>query len=171
MEQWTILDENRNDTGKKITRGKEKLLPGEFHLVVHIWIYNDKNEFLIQKRSKEKDFMPGEWAATIGSAMSGENSRLAACRELYEELGIHISSHKLNCLFTDKRKNSIVDIWALHLNIDIKNIKMQKGEVSEVRWVSESELRLMIENGQFHNYGDEYFDKIIDKIIRSEVVG
>ena len=58
MELWDIYDRNRNKTGKIIKRG-ERMLEGEFHLIVHIWIKNSNNEFLIQQRSekvKKRDF-------------------------------------------------------------------------------------------------------------------
>ena len=44
-EIWDIYDENRNLTGKTIKRAEyiNKIKENEYHLVVHIWIKNDKN--------------------------------------------------------------------------------------------------------------------------------
>ncbi len=39
MEEWDLLNENRELTGKTHIRG-EKLAPGELHLVVHVCIFN-----------------------------------------------------------------------------------------------------------------------------------
>lgn len=160
MEAWDILDKTGEPTGKIIRRGKDRLSKGEFHLVVHIWILNKKGEYLIQRRSETKNFMPGEWAATGGAAISGELSRLAACRELYEELSIHVSSHKLVLIDRLVRKNSIADLWGIVCDIDINNLTLQKDEVAEVKWVSRKTLKQMIEKGQFHNYGTEYFNSL-----------
>ncbi len=87
MELWDILDEDGNATGRTIMRGNE-LKEDEYHLVVHIWIINNKGEILIQKRSEHLEFAPGVWATTGGSAIKGEDSITAACRETKEELGI-----------------------------------------------------------------------------------
>ena len=39
----------------------------------------------------ERKLMPGEWAATGGSAVSGEDSLAAALRELNEEIGFEFN--------------------------------------------------------------------------------
>ena len=72
MEFWDIVDKDGNPTGKKIKRGKITLRRGEYHPVVHIWIFYN-NKFLIQKRSSDKQPMAGEWAATSGAVISGES--------------------------------------------------------------------------------------------------
>lgn len=53
MEEWDLLNENRELTGKTHIRG-EKLAPGELHLVIHVCIFNEKGQLLIQKRQKIK---------------------------------------------------------------------------------------------------------------------
>ena len=57
MEKWDLYDENGNKIGKTINRG-EKMESNEYHISVHIWIINKKNEFLIQKRSANKKKFP-----------------------------------------------------------------------------------------------------------------
>ena len=86
-EKWDIIDEKGNPTGKVTLRGRAILRSGEYHLVVHIWIVSDDGKILLQKRSESKKLMPGEWAATGGAAVSGEDSFTAASRELSEEIG------------------------------------------------------------------------------------
>lgn len=53
-EIWDIIDQNGNKTGKTTVRGRFNLNPGEYHLVVHIWIISSDGKILIQKRSKQK---------------------------------------------------------------------------------------------------------------------
>ena len=108
--------------------------------------------------------MPGEWAATGGAAVSGENSFTAANRELYEELGIKSNEDTLKKLVRIKRKNSLVDIWAIRVSPETEQIRLQQSEVAEVKWVSRSQLEQMIENGEFHNYGKPYFQRVFDEI-------
>ena len=160
MELWDILDKDGNRTGKTIVRGKKGLKKGEYHLVVHIWIFNQNGDILIQRRSDTRPLMPGEWAATGGSAFSNESSRHAASRELQEELGIKLNRHNLKLIKRMLRRFSITDIWAARVNVDISELTLQKDEVAEAKWVTKEQLNQMVQKGLFHNYGKEYFDLI-----------
>ena len=164
IEIWDVLDENGNPTGKTALRGQGILKSGEYHLVVHIWIVSSSGQFLIQRRADDKKLMPGEWAATGGAAVSGEDSFAAASRELFEELGIKSDRNSLKKLERIKRRNSLLDVCAIVCNISENKLVLQRSEVAQAKWVSERELRKMIENGNFHNYGKEYFDSIFEKI-------
>ncbi len=164
MEKWDILNADGIPIGKTTLRGRCNLRPGEFHLVVHIWVVSSRGEFLIQRRSDNKKLMPGEWAATGGAAISGEDSYTAANRELYEELGIPSNKQTLKKLARIKRRNSLLDIWFINTDITCDRLRLQKDEVAEACWVSRKEFKNMIENGEFHNYGKEYFDIVFEKI-------
>ncbi len=163
-EKWDILDENGLPTGKTTLRGRNFLKNGEYHLVVHIWIFSSDGKLLIQRRSDNKPLMPGEWAATGGAAISGESSYTAANRELFEELGICSNRKNLKKAFRIKRRNSLLDVWLIEANIPTNKLRLQKSEVSEAKWVTVDELKKMIEDGNFHNYGNEYFNKVFEKI-------
>lgn len=164
IEKWDVLDRHGKATGKTTLRGKNVLRRGEYHLVVHIWIISDKGDFLIQKRSNDKKLMPGEWAATGGAAISGENSFIAARRELFEELGIKTNNDSLIKLIRLKRRNSLLDVWVTTFNGDPDTLQLQTSEVAEVKWVKREALEKMIELGLFHDYGREYFDRVFEKI-------
>ena len=159
-EKWDIFDENGNLTGKTTVRGKNFLRNGEYHLVVHIWIVSRDGRFLIQRRSDEKKLMPGEWAAIGGSALSGETAVDAARRELAEEMGIEVSSEDLRPIKNMVRKSSILNVFLVCRTLPVSDLKLQKEEVSEAKWVHRNKLRQMIKNGEFHNYGNEYFEAV-----------
>jgi len=163
-EKWDILDESGQPTGKKVLRGQNLLKHGEYHLVVHIWIVSKDNNFLIQRRADNKKLMPGEWAATGGAAVAGEDSFTAANRELFEELGIKSNKNTLKKLFRIKRRNSLLDVWFIETDVKVNELKLQVSEVAEAKWISRNNLMKMIENGEFHNYGNEYFTNVFDKI-------
>ena len=164
MEKWDILNADGEFVGKTTLRGKCNLKNGEYHLVVHIWVVSSRGDFLIQKRSENKKLMPGEWAATGGAAISGEDSFTAANRELYEELGISSDEQTLKKLARIKRRNSLLDIWYINTDVECESLRLQEDEVADARWVSRAEFENMIENGDFHNYGKEYFQTVFDKI-------
>ncbi len=164
VEKWDILNSFGKPTGRVMIRGKKSLGSGEYHLVVHIWVISSDGKILIQRRSENKKLMPGEWAATGGAAISGETSFVAAKRELFEELGISANKETLFKLLRIKRKNSFLDVWITTVDTPADKLVLQKSEVDCVKWVKKSELEEMIANGDYHNYGDEYFDSIFEKL-------
>lgn len=87
MELLDIVNEQDEVIGKA-SRDEvyEKLLP---HRIVHVLIFNDKNEMALQLRSKTVSFCPSHWSTAVGGhVQSGENYEEAALREYEEELGI-----------------------------------------------------------------------------------
>ncbi|MBO5358629.1 MAG: NUDIX domain-containing protein [Clostridia bacterium] len=161
-EIWDIFNEKGVPTGKTAVRGRGFLKPGEYHLVVHIWIVSPDGRFLIQRRSEKKRLMPGEWAATGGAAISGESSFQAANRELFEELSIKSDEKTLKKIFRLKRRNSLLDVWLIKAEPTPESLTLQESEVAEVKWVTKTELQHMIKTGRFHNYGREYFQKLFE---------
>lgn len=168
MEKWDIMDESGRLTGKQTVRGAAVLGSGEYHLVVHIWIMSSDGRLLIQRRSKRKKFMPGEWAATGGAAVAGETSLSAARRELYEELGIRTAKSSFEFITRFKRKNSFVDLWAVKCDLPIKKLRLQRSEVAAAKWISVDELKQMLSAKKYHNYGEDYFSEVF-KFINKEM--
>ena len=163
-EKWDILNGDGAFTGRTTSRGNYVFKKGEYHLVVHIWILSSDGRFLIQRRSDNKKLMPGEWAATGGAAQSGEDSFTAASRELFEELGIKSDRQTLKFLSRMKRRNSFLDVWITVTDIPAEKLTLQSSEVSAAKWVDKKELTKMIEDGDYHNYGKEYFNAVFGKI-------
>jgi isopentenyldiphosphate isomerase len=165
MEIWDIIDERGTKTGRTIVRG-EQLQQGDYHLVVHIWIVNDKSELLIQKRAEHLKLLPGLWATTGGSAVRGEDSLTAAVREAKEELGVEVDTSKMTKISTIIRKDNIADVYLVRQNVSIDDVVIQQEEVSEVKWVEKEEIEEMVRNGVFHNYGEEYFNNLFQAIYK-----
>lgn len=170
MEKWEILNSNGKPVGKTVVRGRSVLANGEYHLVVHIWVVSDNGKYLIQKRSEKKRLMPGEWAATGGAAVAGEDSFTAASRELKEELGIESNRDTLKFLKRIKRRNAFVDVWVMRTNIPVYRLKLQKNEVSSAKWVSKETLIKMIKEGKFHDYGEYYWQVVLGERKEQEVI-
>ena len=164
FERWDVLDENGKFLGKTVMRNKAYFKPGEYHLVVHIWVVSSDGKVLLQRRSDTKKLMPGEWAATGGAAISGEDSFTAASRELYEELGIKSDETTLKKVLRLKRRNSLLDIWMIISDLPIESLELQKSEVAEAKWVSLEDFKKMVKENKFHNYGREYFERLFEKI-------
>ena len=90
MELWDLYTKEREKTGKTMMRG-EAVPDGYYRFVVHICIFNDNGEMLIQKRQPFKSGWSGLWDVSVGgSAIAGDTSSQAAARELREELGAEV---------------------------------------------------------------------------------
>ena len=148
MELWDLYDKNHNVTNFSIHRD-EPIPEGLYHLSVHMWIVNSKGEFLIQKRSANKKKFPNMWSMTGGAVLKGENSEQGAIREAAEELGIALDMNNASVVHTIVRKDNFVDVWLIHQDFDISQIKKQDEEVSEVKWASIEEINGLIQNNLF----------------------
>lgn len=159
MELVDKFDKRREPLNKKTERYEK--INGEYCQYVHTWIMNDKNEFLIQKRSANKKIYPNKWSQTGGAVDSGETSLQGAIREVKEELGIEIDKEKIEFILSFKRKYGFIDVWLVKQNVDLKDITLQE-EVSEVRWVTKEKLEKMIENDKVAGTINMYFKMFMD---------
>ena len=82
MELWDVYDEQRQPLGKTHVRGVP-MAPGEYHLVVFVWVFDGRGRVLMTKRSPEKRSYPNKWEHTGGAAQAGESSLQAIQRELF----------------------------------------------------------------------------------------
>ena len=153
MEEYVdILDDNGKVIGEVITK-KEAHKTGKWHRAIHIWIISeDKKNILLQKRCPDKSLFPNMWDISVGGHVSsGEDTLVAAKRELSEELGLDPDSYKFeyvdvikeNFVDGDIVSNEFVTIYKIINNVNISSIKLQKEEVSEVRWFTKSELNAL----------------------------
>ncbi|AGK97543.1 NUDIX hydrolase [Clostridium pasteurianum] len=152
MELWDILDGNGDKTGKTIQRGKT-MEQDEYHLVVNVWIKNNNGEFLITKRTPNKQTFPNMWETTCGAAVIGEDSLKAALREVKEEISIDLSPTNGKCLFRLKRQHNgfpdFVDVWLFKEEVDIADVIYQPEEVCAAKWATPSQILSLIETGKF----------------------
>ena len=152
MELWDVYDKDRIKTGSLMERGSE-FANGEYHLVVHICIFNSKNEMLIQQRQPFKEGWPNLWDLTVGgSAIAGDNSNSAAKRELFEELGYEMDFNNIRPHFTVNFDEGFDDYYLVDTDIDIKNLNLQYEEVQCVKWATKNEIFQMIDDGSFIPY-------------------
>ena len=160
MELRDLYDENKKLTGEKIYKGQD-VPKGRYYITVVVFIQNSKNEFLLQKRVKKKD---GKWATTGGHPVSGETSKQGIITEIKEELGIDIPEENIELFKTIKTEDDFVDIYYLKEDIDINKIKIQKEEVSDVKWATINDIEKMIKEGEFSESHREFFGDCIKNL-------
>lgn len=154
MELRDLYDENKKLTGETIYKGQD-VPKGRYYITVVIFIQNNKNEFLLQKRVKKKD---GKWATTGGHPVSGETSKQGIITEIKEELGINVVEKNVELFKTIKTEDDFVDIYYLKEDIDINEIKIQKEEVEDVKWTTIEEIQKMIQQEIFSESHKAFFE-------------
>lgn len=150
MEYWEVLDSEGNPTGEIMKKYDQSVFNrGFYHLGADVWIINNENKILIQKRSPLKKLDPNVWAMTGGSVILGEKSKETIVRESREELGIQIDLEKLKLIKKFKTGNVWIDTYILRNDYDIAKMKFQEEEVSEAKWATWQEIYDLVKNGQF----------------------
>ena len=154
MEYFDVLDEKGNKTGETKSRD-EVHKKGLFHRTIFVWIINSNGELLIQKRSSSRDKNPDMWTISASGHLStGDDSIMGALRELKEEIGITTTKTELQYLFTVKEHkihskdyidNEFIDVFIINKDIEIKDLKLQVEEVSDVKFIPYKKLQEMIE--------------------------
>ena len=155
MEYFEVYNQKEQPLNKIVARGT-KLNPGEFFLVVHVWIKNAKNEYLIQQRAKASDPIPYQWATTTGLPNVGESLVDAAIRETKEEIGVSIDTNyleKLDKIITVQSKyRTITHVYLYRKDIDIEVLNLDTSEVKNVKFSPLKDILKMVKNEQFWNY-------------------
>lgn len=128
-------------------------------LVVAIWIQNQKGEFLIQKRSEQKD---GKWATTGGHPTTGQSSLEGIITEVQEEIGLDISYEHVILFDSNYDEKVFCDLYYLNKEVDSEALVLQKEEVSEVKWATIEEIENLYRLHQFKKSHYEMFHICLD---------
>lgn len=166
-ELWDIVDENGNKTGRLHQRGKP-MKKGDFHLAVSIWIVNSNGQFLISRRTPERNHM---WETTSGGVLAGEGSLEAALRETKEELDITLDPNQCTLFksYVIPHRNgdgmAYFNVWVFHHDADIKSVILQPEETCDAKWADKNQIKRMIDEGIFTDYSyiDELFNNFRPK--------
>lgn len=164
MELWDLYTEDRQLTGNTHIRGEE-LPDGTYHLVVHIWIRNQKGEYLISQRSANRPTFPLMWECVGGSVVKGETSLQGAIREAKEEVGIDLSDDDGKLVFSKTRKtidgkkfNDILDVWLFEYNGEVNLSEATTDEVAQIKWMTCQEIQSLYESQQLVQTLGYFFD-------------
>jgi isopentenyl-diphosphate delta-isomerase type 1 len=142
---------------------------GDWHKTVHIWLMNNRRELLVQQRSAGKETFPGYWdISCAGHRCTGESAVDAALHETSEELGIVLTSDRLEYLFSVTTSsvlhngtfidNEIADVFLVRIQNSAAAIRVSAAEVAAVRWIPVAEFMSSVDRncGSFVPHHEEY---------------
>lgn len=122
------------------------------HKEVIVFVLNDNNEVLLQKRSANKKHFPNKWTVLSGHVEDFDESfEAAAVRELKEEIGLNVNISELKYLAENeviKEDNSkhITKYYSIISNKKEDEYIIQTEELSEVKWYLCNDFINMMEN-------------------------
>lgn len=142
-EYWDLYDENRNPLWRTMKRG-DAFGEGEYYVCCEIWIQNSKHQLLVTQRHPNKK-AGGLWEFIGGGVLAGKTTKQAAVRELAEEIGICVDETELTLLEVHQYRNYFMDIFVVKKDLEIDCLTLQPEEVVDAKWVSDAELRQMMD--------------------------
>lgn len=168
MELRDIYDIDRIPQGRTSLRG-DSIDDGDYIMVVHACIFDSTGRMLIQQRLESKKAWGGCWDVTVGgAAISGENSREAIERELFEELGLRVDFSDKRPAMTFNFDHGFDDFYLLCMEPDLSSLVLQSDEVANVRWAEMNDIFSLIDEGRFIPYFKSVIELLFDTRDRSD---
>jgi isopentenyl-diphosphate Delta-isomerase len=160
MNEFVILvDKDDNEIGKeeKLEAHKKGLL----HRAFSIFVFNDKEELLLQRRAFDKYHSGGLWTNTCCShPRPGEDLVSAVHRRLREEMGFDCNLHEINrFLYRAEFLNGLIENELDHVFVGefCGEVNPDESEVAEHRWVNMEQVEKdVVLNPEAYSYWFRY---------------
>jgi isopentenyl-diphosphate delta-isomerase len=147
-EYITLVDKNDSALGKLEKIETHKL--GLLHRAFSIFIFNSKQELLLQQRAEEKYHSAGLWTNTCcGHPRFGEELVSAANRRLFEEMGLKTKLESaFSFIYKAEFENGLTEYEYDHVfwgQTDVPAVKNEE-EVKDWKYMNLYELKKDINN-------------------------
>ena len=142
-EQVILVDETDKQIGlmPKLEAHQKAVL----HRAFSVFIFNDKNELMLQKRALDKYHSPGLWTNTCCSHQrNGESNMEAGKRRLYEEMGFMTElKETISFIYKAPFDNGLTEHEFDHVMIGYYNNEpnINKDEVADWKWMSLKDVK------------------------------
>lgn len=127
---------------------------GLLHRAFSIFVFNDKNELLLQQRAFSKYHSAGLWTNTCCShPRPGETIQEAAHRRLWEEMGLKMDlKHQGHFIYKTKFENELIEHELDHLLYGSSNQvpDINPEEVHSYKWLSIPAIKKDIQTHPSH---------------------
>jgi len=171
MEYLDVVDENNNLTGANAERDFIHS-NGIWHREVAIWIMNEQDEMLLQKRAPTKRNKPNMWSVCAGHVVSGESTENTAIRELEEELSFKTTVDNLELMWIEKRAEILPKevnrffqyIYFVKTNLKIEDYKIQLEELSDLKYVTFENFEKLTEDPEVSFAKQKYFPRLLEEL-------
>ena len=164
-ELYMVLIVNENDEQIGVMPKLEAHEKALLHRAFSVFIFNDKNELMLQQRAFQKYHSPGLWTNTCCSHQrEGESNIEAGKRRLKEEMGFVTELQEtISFIYKAPFDNGLTEHEFDHVMIGYYNSepKININEVADWKWMSLENVRLDIKNHP-ENY-TAWFKIIFDK--------
>ncbi len=165
MTKIIIVDKNNKQIGAK----ERDLLnhPKDIYRVSSLWLTNSKKQILLAQRSFKKKNQPGVWGpAVAGTVEENETFLSNMVKEIKEEIGLTgLELTKSALIFNQNGdRRFFAQFFTTKIDLDVKNFKIRKEEVEQVKWFDKQEIEKQLKNNP-ENFVDnfELFYKILVK--------
>lgn len=139
---------------------------GKLHRAISVFIFNSKNELLLQQRASNKYHSGGLWSNTACShPRLNELSYDAATRRLYEEMGLKVDlDFKFKFKYKSEMPNGLIEHEVDHVFFGTSDVKptLNPNEVENFKYINLNDLIEDIKN-QPNNY-TSWFLKLLDRV-------
>ncbi len=172
-EIWDAYDSNGDKLGYDLYRDESSSIPeGVYHIVAEIYTITRDKEVLVTQRHPDKPW-PLKWEITGGSVLKGETPIKGALRELKEETGILTQESDLRFVYSYLMKGmpAIYYCYMIVINRNNTEIKLQRGETIDYRYISYDRFKELIQTEKFvdtirdrFNIHAGLFDNIVSSI-------
>jgi len=158
-----LVDENDHELGlmEKIEAHEKALL----HRAFSVFIYNDKNQLMLQQRALTKYHTPGLWTNTCCShQQQGETNIQAGKRRLQEEMGFTTDLEEtISFIYKAPFENGLTEHEFDYILIGRYNQapNINPEEVNDWKWMELDDIKIDIKKNP--NQYTEWFKIIFDK--------
>lgn len=143
-EQVILVNENNEQIGlmPKMEAHEKALL----HRAFSVFIFNDKNELMLQQRALDKYHSPGLWTNTCCSHQrDGESNIEAGKRRLQEEMGFVTNlKESISFIYKAPFDNGLTEHEYDHVLLGTYNgePKINKDEVASWKWMKIEDVKV-----------------------------
>lgn len=172
-----IVTKEGKPTGEKALKS-DIHSKGLYHNTAHVWLYTINGEVLLAQRAATKSVCPLLWDVSVaGHVDSGEFIAHAAIREVKEEIGLDLDTNEMKKIGVfdcfQCYPNGIIDnefhhTFIAQLNVPIKKLMPQKGEVEDLKLVTLDAFQELINNIGKNNHfipsNKSYYEFVLNSI-------
>ncbi len=165
MKEENVILVNENDEQIGLMPKMEAHEKALLHRAFSVFVFNDKNELMLQQRALDKYHSPGLWTNTCCSHQrEGESNIKAGMRRLQEEMGFVVDlQESISFIYKAPFDNGLTEHEYDHILIGKYNgtPRINPDEVAGWKWMLLEDVKSdMIKNPQLYT---EWFKIIFEK--------